>query len=147
MAKTLLDCMLAIQDIVGRVEGIRSAPEFITDKIPQGIFSLVFPDTGEYRASGGVLEGYHNIGLYVFCPRGDLAKTLKAIIPLGDKVAAALENEPRLLDTCNCFGTPGGITYTFSFSMNVGKPEAPAYVTGWTFMINNVKIHNEDSLA
>ena len=145
MADTFLDNLLAIQDIVGRVEGIRSAPEFITDKIPPGIFSLVFPDTGEFKEDiPGVMTGLHSPGLYVFCPRGDLAKTLKAIIPLGDKVAAALLSNRTLLGTCSTFGA---LSYSFGFAINIGKPEAPAYVTGWTFTIHDIKTQDSVSLA
>lgn len=145
MAKTLDDALKAVVDIVGRVEGIRSAPEYATDKVPPGVFAIAYPAGGEWMEEvSGVLKGMHNIGLYVFCPRVDLPKTLKKIIPMGEKVAAALLKEPRLLDTCNTYGT---ISYDFVMSMNVGSPSAPAIVTGWQFVINDVKIEDVTSLA
>lgn len=135
---TLDDALKAIQDIVGNVEGIRAAPEYATDNVPPGIWSMIFPERGTYTNSpNGVLKGLHNVTLYVYGPRVDLFKTLKTMIPLGDKVAAAIENNPTLLDSVSTFGE---ITYEFNMSLNVGTASAPAYATGWTFTINDIKI-------
>lgn len=150
MAKTLDDCLKAVQDIVGRVEGVRSAPEYATDKLGPGITSLVFPADGVYTEDpNGVLKGLHSINLLVVCPRVDLHKTLAKLIPLGDKVAAALHKERRLLDTVDTFGADGtGISYSFVPFLNIGKGDAaPAYVSGWSFTINNVKIQDSTTLS
>ena len=145
MANTLLDAILAVQDIVGRVEGIRNAPEYASDNVPPGIWSMAYPDTGTFTQDPqGVLKGLHNIGLLVFAPRVSLRQTLKQLIPLGDKVAAALEKEPTLLDTISTYG---GLSYTFQMEVNVGTEASPAYATGWAFVINNVKIQDETALA
>lgn len=145
MAKTLDDCFKAIQDIVGRVDGVRSAPEYATDKIPSGIWSMIFPGNGEYSNDpSGVMKGLHSPNLLVVCPRVDLNKTLAKLIPLGDKVAAALHNEPTLLGTADTFGT---ISYTFVPFQNVGNDAQPAYVSGWSFTINDIKIQDSTALS
>ena len=120
MAETFFDCMKAVQDIVGRVNGIRSAPEFMTDKVPPGPWAMSFPISGtSIQEPQGVIQGLHDIGLYVVMERKDLAQALRALYPLHDRVMAAFENEPRLLDTCDTFGP---ITYTFSMAINSDAP-------------------------
>jgi hypothetical protein len=141
MAQNLDSALKAVQEIVGRVAGVRAAPEYATDKVPQGIWSMVFPVSGVYtQEPQGVLKGLHSIGLYVYAPRLDLQKTLKQIIPLGDKVAAALENNPTLDSTVSTFGE---IQYEFNAALNVGTGTAPAFVAGWTFTLTGVKIQDE----
>ena len=145
MSQNLDYALRAVQDIVGRVEGIRSAPEYATDKIPAGVWSMVLPDNGTYTQEPvGVLKGLHNAVLYVYGPRIDLPKTLKQLIPLCDKVVAALESEPTLLNTVETFGK---ISYIFNPSLNVGTASAPAYVVGWTFTINDIKIQDTESIT
>ena len=145
MAKTLVDAMLAIQDLVGDVEGIRSAPEYISDKIPPGVFAMSFLDGGIFKvAPSAVLQGLHNIGLYVACARVNLRTILPKLYPLGEKVAGVLENNPRLLETVSTFGP---ITYTFSYAINVGTDAAPAVIAGWVFTITEVKIEDTTILA
>ena len=140
MSKTLDDALKAVQDICGRVTGVRSAPEYATDKVPPGIWCMAFPVDGEYsQPSNKVLKGLHNIGLYVYAPRVDLPKTLRQIVPYGELITAALESETSLLDTVSTFGP---IRYTFNMALNVGTPSAPAYATGWSFVITDVKIEN-----
>jgi hypothetical protein len=142
---TLDDAIKAVQEIVGNVEGIRSAPEYATDKIAPGISSVAYPIAGSFTNDpNGVLKGMHEIGIYVTCPRIDLAKTLKKLIPMGELVAAALEKEPRLRDTVSTYGA---VNYTFAFALNVGTPAAPAYVAGWSFVITDVKIQDSTILA
>ena len=145
MSATLNDCLKAIQDIVGRVPGIRAAPEYASDKVPPGPWAMAFPISGTMSQEYvGILQGLHNIGLYVVTARVDLPATLKAILPMGELVTAALEKEVTLLDTCDTFGK---IDYAFNFALNVGTPSAPAYVTGWFFTITDVKIQDTTSLA
>ena len=144
MSSNLDRALKGIQDIVGRVEGIRAAPEYASDKVPPGTWAMVVPQAGTYiEKPTGIMNGLHNVWLYVYTPRVDLRQTLQKIIPLGDKVAAALLNEPTLLSNCSNFGE---ITYEFNMSMNVGTVSAPAYVCGWTFIINNIKIDDEEIL-
>jgi len=139
---TLNACLKAIQDIVGRADSaIKVSPEYPPDKWPSGISSIVFLRDGVYsQPIPGVLQGLHNIGIYVACPRVDMRNTLKALYPLGDKVAAALESNPTLLASVSTFGA---ITYTFDYAINVGTAAAPALIAGWEFTISDVKI--EDS--
>lgn len=142
---TLNDCLLAIQEIVGRVEGVRAAPEYVTDKVPAGVWSMAFPLRGTYtQAPIGTLKGLHEIGLYVYAPRLDLSKTLRQVIPLGDKIAAALESNPDLDGTCSTFGE---ISYEFQMALNVGTAQAPAFAAGWTFTISGVKIEDITSIT
>jgi hypothetical protein len=145
MSQNLDDALKAIQDIVGKVEGVRAAPEYATDKVPPGTWSMVFPVSGEYTEKPtGTMKGLHAIGLYVYTPRIDLAKTLAKIIPLGDKVAGAILDEPTLYDTAS---SVGAINYEFNMALNVGTISAPAYVAGWSFVIYDVKIDNTEILA
>ncbi|MBU2177567.1 MAG: hypothetical protein KJ556_20945 [Gammaproteobacteria bacterium] len=143
MAK-LDDCLKAIADIIGRVEGINQAPEYMTDKTLSGVYAMPYAVSGTGRQEPiNVLKGLHDIGLYVIMPRVDLVSCLKRLLPLYEPVMAALENNPTLLDTCSTFGD---ITYTFGYAINVGTPAAPAYVVGWNFTVQNVKIQDETSL-
>ena len=145
MTTTLDGALKAIQDIVGRVEGIRAAPEYATDKVPPGTWSMAFPINGGYSQNPpNVLKGMHNIGLYVYGPRVDLRQTLMKIIPLGDKVAAAIEKEPKLLNTVKGYSD---ITYEFNMALNVGTVSAPAYVTGWSFILTDVRIDDTEVLV
>jgi hypothetical protein len=141
----LVDALKEIQAIVGNVSGVRAAPEFAPDKPPQGLFSVALPASGLFRqAPAGVLEGLHDVQLYVICPRIDLAKTLKNILPLGELVAAELENHETLHDTCSTFGD---ITYTFNASINLGTPVNPLWFSGWIFTIMQIKIQDSSILS
>ena len=145
MADTLDEALKAIQDIVGRVAGIDAAPEYASDKVPPGVWSMVFPRDGVYtHEPQGVSQGLHSVGLYVVCPRVDLPKTLGRILPLAEEVIGALESNPTLLDTVETFGP---ISYVFDFAMNVGTASAPAYVSGWDFTITEIKIHNTSIIS
>lgn len=139
------DTLKAIADIAGRADpGIQSM-EYITDKPPTGVWAIPYLNTGSYtQEPANVLKGLHDVGLYVVCPRVDLPKTAARLYPLGEKVAAALENEPTLLDTCSTFGE---ITYTFGYAINVGTPAQPAYVAGWNFTITNVKLQDDEAIT
>ena len=140
MTDTLEDALKAIADIVGRVHGIDSSMEYPSDKVPPGVWAMVHPVDGVYsHEPQGVCQGLHNIGIYVACARVDLPKTLARLYPLGELVVGALESSPTLLDTVETFGD---ISYVFDYSINVGSPSAPAYVSGWSFTIIGVKIHN-----
>jgi hypothetical protein len=140
MTVDLDTALKAIQAIVLTVDGIRAAPEYAPDNLPPGIFSVVLPSSGTFgQKPAGVLWGLHNVILYVVCPRVDLPKTLAAIIPKGDLVAAAIQEDPTLSATATAIGD---INYTFSTNINLGTASDPAYYAGWIFTITGVKIQN-----
>jgi hypothetical protein len=141
----LVDALKEIQAIVGDVSGVRAAPEFAPDNPPQGLFSVALPASGLFRQQpAGVLCGLHDVQLWVVCPRVDLAKTLKNILPLGELVAAELENHETLHSTCSTFSD---ITYTFNTSINLGTAADPSYYSGWIFTISQIKIEDESILT
>ena len=145
MTKSLDDAIKAVMDIVGDVAGIRSAPDYASDKIPPGVWAMAYPINGTFEQSPiGVLKGLHQIGLYVYAPRVDLPKTLKQVIPLGELVAGALESEPTLSGTVDTFGQ---ISYDFNMALNIGSASAPAYATGWSFTISDVKIQDVSAIT
>ena len=143
--KKLTYALIAISDIVGKVPGIDSAPEYISDKIPPGVWAMSYLAGGDFQHDPqGVLKGLHNIGLYVCCARVNLTSVLHRLYPLGELVAGALESNPTLYDTVETFGN---ISYTFSYSMNVGTAQSPAYIAGWNFTINQVKIQSTTAIS
>lgn len=142
---TINSAIKAIQDIVGRVAGVDSAPEYASDKVPPGVWAMAFPLDGAFtHEPAGSLQGLHNIGLYICCPRVNLPNTLERLYPLAEKVVGALESSPTLLDTVQTFGP---ITYTFDTAINVGTASAPAYVSGWIFTITGVKLHHDSIIS
>ena len=71
--KKLTYALIAISDIVGKVPGIDSSPEYISDKIPPGVWAMSYLAGGDFQHDPqGVLKGLHNIGLYVCCARVNL---------------------------------------------------------------------------
>jgi len=134
-----------IQSIVGDVAGIRAAPEFPPEKPPPGIFSVVLPTSGTFKqAPVSVLCGLHDVDLYVICPRVDLPKTMKTILPLGELVAAALENSETLNSMCSTFDE---IPYVFETSINLGTAAMPSYYSGWVFTIKQIKVQDQEILT
>ncbi|MBU2040091.1 MAG: hypothetical protein KKH95_13175 [Gammaproteobacteria bacterium] len=142
---SLVDAMLMIQDIVGNVAGVRSAPEYIPEKPGPGIFAVTLLSTGVFKQEPvQVLCGLHNFQLYVICPRMELPKTLKAILPLGELVAAELENNETLRGFCSTFGE---IPYTFEYNINLGTPAEPLWYAGWIFTISGIKVEDSEILT
>lgn len=106
---------------------------------------MALPSSGVFRqAPTGVLQGLHSVELYVYCPRIDLAKTLKTLLPMGELVAAELEKNVTLNSTCQTFGD---IEYTFSANINLGSETQPDYYSGWTFTVTGIKIEDTSILA
>lgn len=90
---TLPTLIAAVQDYVGVVTGIRTAPDAPPDQIAGGgVCALVYPASGAIRdlAAGGLLEGQHTLHLMLATPRVNLRSDWARVIALGDTVTRAL---------------------------------------------------------
>jgi hypothetical protein len=102
---TLQDAINAIQDVVGGVSGIRSAPDYAPDQLSTFPFALAFARTGTFEVGPvGMGKGLHTIVVEVHVARKDLPRDIQAAMAFSDAVPLAL-----LADT-----TLGGVVSTFT---------------------------------
>ena len=133
----LKDIILAIQDTVGAVTGIRVAPDYAPAKLPPGVSSIALPSSGTFDEDPSqVKKGLHDIRLFIMCPWGESNKVLEFMIPFGDDVAYALLNDRTLGSTVSTFGK---LSYVFGGINWATPPGMPADAIGFTFTISEIK--------
>lgn len=141
----LADIILAVQDVVGAVSGVRCAPDYAPAKLPPGVSAIVMPASGTFSEMPAMVkQGLHSLTLYVMEPWGQSDKVLEHIIPFGDTVAAALMNYRSLSSTVSTYGD---LSYTFGPINWAAAPGMPADAIGFIFTIPGIKHEDTTSIT
>jgi|GEM_PF-1759206 len=127
---TLSAICAAIQDVVGAVTGIRSAPDTPPEQMSGGVTSIVYPAAGRFtEITAGQESGEHTLHLMLATPRSDLRTNWSRMIGLGDTVARAL----LAAGTLNGTVLNLNLSYTFG-GLDQAWSEQPMF--GWLFEIS-----------
>lgn len=130
----LADVISAIQDVVGKVTGIRYAPDSVPGTLAQFPASIVYPRNGYYNTGrAGIAEGYINIVVEIHVPLKDLARDVASLLPYWKSIPEALEADPTLNQRVE-FGEK--ISWTFG---QMSYNDVPTI--GWRFVMENLKVY------
>ena len=126
---TISEIVAALQDVVGAVTGIRSAPDIPPEQMAgAGVVAWVYPQQGTFREiTSGQEEGVHTLALLIGTPRTNLRTDWGRIIGLGDTVARAILNGGSLTSTVL---QTNGLRYTFG-DLDWGGQQ----LFGWMFEV------------
>lgn len=98
MARSLVDAVRAVQDIVGAVEGLRGAPDQPPEKITVFPFSIAYPGPIDWvRGSSGMIKGLPHIILEIHQARKDLPRDILKITPYGEIVGRLLWSDTNVV--------------------------------------------------
>lgn len=133
---TVQAAVIALQELVGDVTGIKGAPSYPPDSLN------IFPVAAAYPAQGslnfgvaGEMKGLHNLVVEVHVRRTNLATDVQAVIGYIDSVPDAVMADPTLSGTVSTFER---IDYTFG-KLSWGDQET----FGIRFTLVNVKIRSD----
>lgn len=144
-ATTIKQAVHAVQDVIGALTGIRSAPEYAPDKAPPLPFSVAWGSDGTFTfgAGYGSKLGLHTIIVEVHFERIYLPKAIEFSTPFIDSVSTALMQ--TLISATKPSDFPQtfeNITYTYG-SMVWGQGTGAVNTFGIRFYIHGVKIETD----
>jgi hypothetical protein len=110
--KGLLAAILAVQDIIGAIPGIRNAPDYPPDALNAFPFAVCYVSSGTWQfGPADDRKGLHTITLQVHWARKDLARDVAKAMVLAETIPDALLRNPTLAGTVDTIVQP--IAYTF----------------------------------
>ena len=132
---TLQQAIDAIQDLMGALTGMRSAPDEPPEDMSVFPFCVAYASDGTWGGFGGAggKKGLHTIIVEVHIQRSDLPRDVAAAMAYSESVANALIGDPTLAGTVDTI--VGDITYTFG---GLGWAQAPGSLPntiGWRFQL------------
>jgi len=127
---TLATIIAEVQDVIGIVTGIRTAPDIPPEQIAGGgVVALVYPATGRFsEIAPGQEEGLHTLHLMLATPYANMRTDWARIIGLGDTVPRALLAAGTMTATIIQINE---LRYTFGNLEWGGQP-----MFGWMFEID-----------
>ncbi|NIR67730.1 MAG: hypothetical protein GWN76_24425 [candidate division Zixibacteria bacterium] len=135
--KTVKDVIVAIQQEVATVSGIKAAPAYPPDKMAAFPFAVAYPQNGRIDAEfGSGTKGLHNIVVEVHLARKMLNVTVESAIDYVDSIPDEMWGSIFDNTFLSTFSTFQSISYEFT-GMSWGGVET----LGVRFMIEGVKVH------
>ena len=125
----------AVQDLVGAVTGIRSAPYDPPDQAADFPIAIAYPAKGHYTMANGfdIKDSLHNIVIELHYPRVDSARTVAKLKPYVRLIPQAVAASADIAALCEGFE---GIDYEM-IPMMYGETKT----FGLHFTITNLKLY------
>jgi len=128
---TLQDVIEEIQEAVGKITGVRVAPDYAPEQVTVWPAIITYPSSGTATTGEfGIAETRHTVICEVHVARKNLQRDLATLIPFIETVITAITDDPWLDNNCEAFD---------SISYELGPMKyADTDTLGIRFSVNNI---------
>lgn len=130
---TIIQVVADIQTMVDALTGVRNAPSYPPNILPEGLTAVTYPVSGVIGAnSSGWMQELHSVNIDLVLPAKDLARDLTVLWPFLRSIPNGIMSDPDFGSNASTFND---ISYQY-----IVFDEAGIQYRGYRFTISGIKI-------